>query len=56
MLSITNHGLLFRSQGQHGWINTHAQVPTVLVMPDRVRIYFRGAATPAAEPDHFCGL
>lgn len=33
------HGLVFRPQGQGGWINSHAQVPTVLVMEDRLRVY-----------------
>lgn len=34
------HGLAFRPEGQYGWMNTHAQVPTALVLPDRLRIYF----------------
>ena len=34
------HGIVFRPNGQHGWINTHAQVPTALVLRDRIRVYF----------------
>ncbi len=35
-------GLLFRASGQHGWMNTHAQVPTVLPRPAEgiARVYF----------------
>jgi sucrose-6-phosphate hydrolase SacC (GH32 family) len=35
-------GLLFRAEGQHGWMNSHAQVPTVLPRPSEgiVRVYF----------------
>ena len=27
-------GLLFRPEGQGGWMNSHAQVPTALVLED----------------------
>jgi predicted GH43/DUF377 family glycosyl hydrolase len=40
-------GLVFSAGGQGGWINTHAQVPTALVLDDRLRIYF--AARPRAD-------
>jgi predicted GH43/DUF377 family glycosyl hydrolase len=33
-------GLVFEPTGQFGWMNSHAQVPTVLVLPDRLRVYF----------------
>lgn len=33
-------GKIFEPAGQHGWMNSHAQVPTALVLPDRLRIYF----------------
>src|SRR5262245_30619464 len=33
------HGLLFRPAGQGGWMNSHAQVPTALVLEDRIRVY-----------------
>lgn len=32
-------GLLFRPDGQGGWMNSHAQVPTALVLEDRIRVY-----------------
>jgi predicted GH43/DUF377 family glycosyl hydrolase len=32
-------GLIFRPQGQWGWMNSHAQVPTALVLEDRIRVY-----------------
>ena len=40
-------GLVFEPSGQCGWINTHAQVPTVLVLADRFRVYF--AARPKQD-------
>lgn len=33
-------GLVFKPEGAFGWMNTHAQIPTVLVMGDRLRVYF----------------
>lgn len=32
-------GLIFHPQGQGGWMNTHAQVPTALLLADRIRVY-----------------
>lgn len=40
-------GIVFEPTGQFGWINSHAQVPTVLVLADRLRVYF--AARPKRE-------
>lgn len=34
------HGLIFKAEGQFGWISSHAQIPTVLVLPDCFRVYF----------------
>src|SRR5262249_35311690 len=39
-------GLIFRPEGQGGWMNSHAQVPTALVLDDRIRVY--GASRPKA--------
>jgi hypothetical protein len=39
-------GIIFRPDGQGGWMNTHAQVPTVLVLPDRIRAYFASRPRP----------
>jgi hypothetical protein len=33
-------GLIFSVSGEHGWMNTHAQIPSVLVRGDTLRIYF----------------
>lgn len=33
-------GKLFEVTGNFGWMNTHAQIPTVLVLEDRLRVYF----------------
>ena len=33
-------GKIFEPKGDFGWMNTHAQVPTVLVLEDRLRVYF----------------
>jgi hypothetical protein len=33
-------GKIFEASGQHGWMNSHAQIPTVLVLEDRLRVYF----------------
>ncbi|MGD9638325.1 MAG: hypothetical protein AB7U85_04635 [Alphaproteobacteria bacterium] len=33
-------GLIFKANGEYGWIKSHAQIPTVLVLEDRLRVYF----------------
>jgi hypothetical protein len=33
-------GLIFSPSGEFGWMNSHAQVPTVLPLADRLRIFF----------------
>jgi hypothetical protein len=33
-------GKIFEPSGDFGWMNSHAQVPTVLVLEDRLRVYF----------------
>ncbi len=33
-------GMIFRPSGEGGWMNSHAQIPTVLPLGDRLRIYF----------------
>jgi predicted GH43/DUF377 family glycosyl hydrolase len=33
-------GKIFQPSGEGGWMNTHAQGPTVLVLEDRIRVYF----------------
>jgi hypothetical protein len=39
-------GLLFRPEGQGGWLNSHAQVPTALLLEDRIRVYISSRPTP----------
>jgi predicted GH43/DUF377 family glycosyl hydrolase len=39
-------GLLFQPTGQGGWMNSHAQVPTALVLDDRIRVYFASRPKP----------
>jgi len=36
----TKQGLIFVPSGQGGWINSHAQMPTVQIRDDHLRIYF----------------
>jgi len=43
-------GKIFEPAGEFGWMNSHAQVPTVLVLPDRFRVYF------ATRPRRTLGL
>jgi sucrose-6-phosphate hydrolase SacC (GH32 family) len=38
-------GLLFRPEGQGGWLNSHAQVPTALLMEDRIRVFIASRPT-----------
>jgi sucrose-6-phosphate hydrolase SacC (GH32 family) len=38
-------GLVFRPEGQGGWMNSHAQVPTALLLGDRIRVYFASRAS-----------
>ncbi len=33
-------GRVFRASGQSGWMQSHTQVPVVLVLEDRLRVYF----------------
>lgn len=33
-------GKIFEPTGNFGWMNSHAQAPTVLVLEDRLRVYF----------------
>ncbi len=38
----SNKGLIFRANNEFGWVKSHAQVPTVLAMPDQgvFRVYY----------------
>ena len=39
-LIFDNKGIIFTPAGQYGWMNSHGQVPTILVKKDYLRIYF----------------
>lgn len=45
MLNWIKKGLVFRPSGEGEWMNSHAQVPTALVMKDRLRVYFASRST-----------
>src|SRR4051794_28022250 len=40
------HGLVFRAEGQGGWMFSHAQVPTVLLLSDRFRVFVASRPRP----------
>lgn len=40
MLQWHKQGMIFQPDGNFGWMNSHAQIPTVLVLEDRLRVYF----------------
>jgi predicted GH43/DUF377 family glycosyl hydrolase len=40
VMNWVKQGLIFEPGGMHGWMNSHAQIPTVFVMADRFRVYF----------------
>lgn len=46
MLTWKKKGLVFCPSGQGGWMHSHAQVPTVLVKRDCLRIYFATRSNP----------
>ena len=61
------HGLLFRPEGQGGWVNSHAQVPTALLLKDRIRVFIAARPKPGlsltgwvdldrARPDRVLGV
>jgi hypothetical protein len=46
-------GRVFNVSGDFGWMNSHAQVPTVLVKEDRFRIYFATRPKPGLSMTTF---
>jgi hypothetical protein len=40
------NGLVFHAEGQGGWMRSHAQVPTVLLLPDRFRVFVASRPRP----------
>jgi hypothetical protein len=49
-------GRLFGVSGNAGWMHTHAQVPTVLVQEDRLRVYFATRPKPGLSLTTFVDL
>src|SRR4051794_3793402 len=60
-------GMIFRPDGQGGWMNSHAQVPTALLLQDRIRVYISSRPKAGlsltgyvdldiAAPDHVIGV
>jgi len=39
--------LIFRPSGEGGWMKSHAQIPTVLALGDRLRVYFSSRPQPS---------
>jgi hypothetical protein len=46
-------GLVFAPAGEGGWINSHAQMPAVLVRDDRLRIFFSTRPSPGGSVPAF---
>lgn len=39
-MAWTQHTLIYKTDGSQPWSNTHTQVPTALVLEDRIRLYY----------------
>jgi len=49
-------GHIFSVSGEFGWMNSHAQIPTVLVLEDRLRVYFATRPEPTLSMTGFIDL
>lgn len=49
-------GRIFNVSGEYGWMNSHAQIPTVLVLDDRLRVYFATRAEPGKSLTGFVDI
>ncbi len=49
----TKLGRVFTPEGSAGWITSHAQIPTALVLPDRIRVYFATRPGPGSSVTTF---
>ena len=49
-------GKIFEVSGNFGWMNSHAQIPTVLVLDDRLRVYFATRPEPKISLTGFVDL
>jgi len=55
-MKFENKGLIFKPNGQYGFINSHAQVPTVLVREKYIRVYFSTRQKPGQSLTTFVDL
>jgi predicted GH43/DUF377 family glycosyl hydrolase len=49
-------GLIFSPRGQGGWMNSHAQVPTALLLEDRIRVFFASRPEPGVTMTGYVDL
>jgi hypothetical protein len=56
MLNWKRKGLLFHIDSVSDWPVTHAQVPTALVLDDRIRVFFSYRPKPGLSLTSFCDL
>jgi len=49
-------GKIFSVDGNCGWMNSHAQIPTVLVLEDRLRVFFSTRTIPTESKTTFLDL
>lgn len=47
---------IFSAENNFGWMNSHAQIPTVLVLKDRLRVYFSTRTIPTESKTTFLDL
>ncbi|MCU7835986.1 MAG: hypothetical protein KZQ83_12145 [gamma proteobacterium symbiont of Taylorina sp.] len=56
MLQWIKKGLIFQVNHNYGWMNTHAQIPTVLTLENKLRVYFSTRTTPTESKTTFIDL
>jgi hypothetical protein len=49
-------GRIFQPSGEHGWMNSHAQVPTAIALDDCLRVYFASRPEPGLSLTSFIDL
>lgn len=49
-------GRVFAVEQPTGWMHSHAQIPTALVLPDRIRVYFSARPRPGLSLTSFLDL
>ncbi|MEO8066926.1 MAG: hypothetical protein ABI599_04455 [Flavobacteriales bacterium] len=52
-LHWTKLGVVFAPSSDHAWVKSHAQIPTALVLPDRIRVYFATRPVPGSSATTF---